>query len=263
MKAGQGCPRLDGAGGLSLQGNNMTDTDQNASRKGRSISTRSGLCMACTVFTAVLVSWMLVRIGTGMGGTRMLAVTASLGFVLLPLVAGGLRSIYGRLVSIGLVFCWLGDYLGPIHFESGVLMFCAAHIGFIVAFVSRGIRRKNVLRALLPVVVVTAGVALWVLSHAACAAWPLIVAYCLLIGSMVVLSAGGAHHGISGRIGLAAAIIFFVSDIFVARSHYVQSGWLNSFGCYPLYYSACLLFGWSVYFFPPAGTTACVTERAA
>lgn len=201
-------------------------------------------CAACTLFTVVNVGIMVYGIYTREGGSRLLAMLGSTGFVSLALVSGGMRHGFGRLVFIGLCFCWLGDYLGPIQFEAGVSMFCLAHVAFCAGFLVHGISKKYAMLAVIPATVVTAVVVAWVVSHVP-GALKLVVAYGLIIGSMVILSAGMLPTGRAGRIAFAAAVIFYISDIFVARGHYVAPGYVNSLGCYPLYYSACLLFGWS------------------
>jgi hypothetical protein len=45
---------------------------------------------------------------------------------------------------------------------------------------------------------------------------------------------------------LAGAILFFVSDIFVARWKFVDTSGINALFCYPMYYTACVLLALSI-----------------
>lgn len=230
------------------------------------------VCIACTLFTVVTVGLMVYGIYIGNGGSRLLAMLGSTGFVALALCSGGMRHGYGRMIFLGLCFCWLGDYLGPIRFEVGVTMFGVAHLAFSTGFLIHGISMKHVFQGMLGepgipfailggmagVMGMTFSIEGWILRHAP-EAGALVLAYGTIIGTMLVLSIGMVRTGRAGRIAFAAAIIFYISDIFVARGHYVTPGRINSLGCYPLYYSACLLFGWSA-FFAARASAATATE---
>ena len=54
-------------------------------------------------------------------------------------------------------------------------------------------------------------------------------------------------HGGAGRWGLLlAAVVFFLSDLCVARDRFVSPGWENRAVGLPLYFGAQLLYGWFV-----------------
>jgi uncharacterized membrane protein YhhN len=98
----------------------------------------------------------------------------------------------------------------------------------------------------LPLVVVGgAGIAAWLLPHVSADLRAPVVAYMLIISAMVVTAAGVKPGRDQGLI-LAAAVGFYVSDIFAARRQFVDSSGTNAFLCYPLYYAACLMFALSV-----------------
>lgn len=162
-------------------------------------------------------------------------VAASTGFVLVALLAGAWRHTYGRLVLAGLGLCWCGDVLGPYNFALGAGMFLLAHLCFIAAFVAHGLDRKKLLPSL-ALIIPSLAVFLWLNPQVEPDMRPLIIAYTLVITVMVV--AGGATN----RLIFSAALVFYVSDVFVANWRFVDQDSSNAFYCYPLYYTACLLF---------------------
>lgn len=165
---------------------------------------------------------------------------ASTAFVVMALVSGALRDAYGRLVLLGLVCCWWGDVLGrEAGFVAGALAFLVAHLFFIGGF-----WRLTVSRALLIRGAVGGGVAsvvalAWLWPHLEASDFALVLGYLAVITAMVV-SAAGISRNPGGAIVLVGAVVFYVSDIFVARWQFVGGGSINGYFCYPLYYSACL-----------------------
>ena len=72
-----------------------------------------------------------------------------------------------------------------------------------------------------------------------------VIAYILVISSMVALAAGtvGAH-GLP--LILIAAVTFYASDLFVARQRFVTQSSLNRLIGLPLYYAAQIAFVWTL-----------------
>lgn len=171
---------------------------------------------------------------------------ASTGFVLVALAAGGLGSVYGRFILAGLAAFWCGDVIGGHHYLIGMIAFGFGHALFVCAFVAKGIEWKRFLMALAPIVLMLAAILRYLLPHIE----PIvdIVAVCAYasIISIMVLAAFGASGAPAGRIVLAAAVLIYISDIFVARWRYVDFAAINGYMCYPLYYVACLMLGTSV-----------------
>lgn len=186
----------------------------------------TGIMIAAALLAPVL------ELGTG---RYPFLVAASTGFLMVAWLAGALRHVYGRLVIAGLVFCWLGDVAGPYNFALGAGMFLLAHLVFVAAFVAYGLNRRACLRSL--VLVFPSGAILWwLLPQVDPSMRLLVVIYTTVITAMLV-AAGG-----TSRLIFAAAVVFYVSDIFVARWRFVDQNSWNAFICYPLYYTACLMF---------------------
>ncbi len=166
-------------------------------------------------------------------------VCGSLGFVTVAGLAGAWKQGYGRWVFAGLLFCLAGDILGPWKFAIGATMFLLAHCCFIAACLVYGVNRQRCLRSLV-MLIPSALLAAWLLPKVDEELKWLIVTYTLVITVMVVV-AGGTQRTI-----FQAAIVFYVSDIFLARWRFVNHDAVNAFICYPLYYTACLLFAVAV-----------------
>ncbi|MBI2425838.1 MAG: lysoplasmalogenase [Candidatus Hydrogenedentes bacterium] len=174
---------------------------------------------------------------------------ASFGFIALAIRAGAKQSPYGKWVLAGLFFSWWGDlfliYSAQSIFLMGLVSFLLGHVCYAIAFSVHGIRPAYSLAAavaLLPVVYV---VFQWLNPHLGDMRIP-VYAYMTVITAMVILSAGA--WGKNGTwLMLAAAVLFWVSDIMVAKSRFVSPAWWNGLIGLPLYYGGQVVFGWSVY----------------
>lgn len=197
----------------------------------------------CGVLVSVLVwGWLTDGLAEY---RRLLLALASTAYLL---VAAGLRadrSNYGRLVLAGLAFCWLGDVLGPGNFLLGAAMFLIAHLFFVPAFWMEAASSKAVLIAVAFALCLT-GIVLYVLwPRIGPDAQPLMAAY----GGVIALMLGAAWStvGRQGRVLIPlGASIFYVSDLFLAQTAFLDGGRIWTVTGYPLYYTACLLLAWSI-----------------
>ncbi len=206
---------------------------------------------AVAVFGTVLAvaAMMTARNGAGNGWVMPITFLASTGFVAVAVTRGALGGRYGRFILLGLAGCWCGDMLGPGSFLLGLGAFLLAHLGFIAAFCANGIAWRRVLWALPVLAFVHAPLLAWLLPQVSAGEfWP-VTAYIAVISLMVLFACGTSHNAL-GRRALLGAILFFVSDIFVACWRYVETGPINGNFCYPVYYTACIVLAMSVS--PPA-----------
>ena len=170
---------------------------------------------------------------------------AATGFVAAAVAAGALGSPYGRWVLAALVLSWFGDvFLIPKGssraFLAGLASFLLGHVAFVVAFAVRGIAPPTALVALLLVVGPLLIVLRWLRPHVEGAMRGAVYAYMGVISLMVVCAAGTvAAHG-DPRI-LLGALMFFVSDLAVARQRFVVSTLWNPAWGLPLYFGAQLV----------------------
>ena len=163
---------------------------------------------------------------------------ASTSFVALGIASGALRTAMGRVSICGLVCCWIGDMVGPRNFLLGLGAFLVGHLFFAASFTVHGIepRRAGIASGIVSVVTIATGALLW--PYVPLAERFHLVAYCIVI-SIMLIAAAGARPGLP--LAIPAAVLFYISDVCVARWRYADSA-LDGYLCYVLYYAACALF---------------------
>jgi uncharacterized membrane protein YhhN len=174
---------------------------------------------------------------------------AALGFVVAALGAGALASTYGQVVLAGLVLSLVGDLLlipkSAKTFLGGLVAFLLGHVAFVVAFVVREPDMTRLLVAL-PLVLAVSGLALrWLAPHVEKPMKLPVVAYVLVISAMVVCAAGASARP-GGLVGLAGALMFYASDLAVARDRFVAHVFLNRAWGLPLYFGGQLVIAASI-----------------
>ncbi|MCK6505518.1 lysoplasmalogenase [Myxococcota bacterium] len=197
------------------------------------------------LFTAALVVLLLLAEQRGSApGKWLTKPLASVGFLWTALQAGALSSTYGKVVLGALLLCLLGDVLlipkDKRIFMAGIGAFLLGHLGFGAAFLVRGVAAPPTLIAgalLAPGVI---WVALWLSPHLRGPMRVAVTAYVLVISGMVALATGTFGHTLDPRI-LVGAVLFFLSDLCVARNRFVAPGFANRLVGLPLYYAAQLL----------------------
>ena len=169
---------------------------------------------------------------------------ASVAFVLLGIACAATRTGYGRWALGGLLCCAAGDFIGPFNFIAGLAVFLCGHLFYIAAFAAHGITARR-LAAAIPLALIVTGIVLsWLYPHVPRSDVVPVLAYVSVITTMLA-TAIGSSKGATGRLILIAAIVFYISDIFVARWKYVELSSINGMFCYPLYYLACTGFAWT------------------
>lgn len=199
----------------------------------------TGLAIASVL--GVLLSFSLQTVHPYRGGLLM---SASASFLLVAVFGGALRSVYGRLIFTGLLCCALGDYLGFHDFIWGAAAFLVAHVFFIAGFWTTGVEWKRAARITPLVILIDLAVLLWLYGGMSNTDRPIALAYVVVISAMVVFAFSVSAPRRRTLIPLAASL-FYISDIFVARWRFTDTGLINGYFCYPIYYSACLLFAWT------------------
>lgn len=178
---------------------------------------------------------------------------AALGFILLALHFGALESAYGKYILAGLVFCAAGDILllpreSENIFKVGMLAFAIGHLNY--AFAANIITNSNIdygywlgttvaglafglfvffrLKAKIPVKLL----------------WP-VGFYTFIISLMVIRSL--QTDGVSWHLAIIpAALMFAVSDIFVAKDRFLERNSKNALAITPFYFGAQAFFALSV-----------------
>lgn len=175
-------------------------------------------------------------------------VVATLGFLAFAAALGVYgRSPHGTTFLIAFVLCAIGDValIGKSKpaFLGGLTAFLLGHVGYIVVFLQLGFDPTGVVPGAVFMTLLAAYV-LRRLREPAGKLFPAVVAYVAVIGVMVALAGGVAvaHPGLHGGVLAAAAVVFAISDLFVARQRFLAEEFINRLVGLPLYYGAQLLF---------------------
>ncbi len=186
-----------------------------------------------------------------LGGVFKMA--ASTGFMALALTAGALNTWYGIAVLIALFFSWWGDLLLIFRHQTlfllGLIAFFLGHVGFGAAFLVHGVHLICLLGTLAVLVVPAVIVLRWLNPSLGDMRIP-VYAYIAVISLMVACSAGAVGGGGVWIITLGA-VMFYCSDLFVARDRFIKADAWNRYLGLPLYYGAQLLMAYTVWFARP------------
>lgn len=203
----------------------------------------AGRQMALLISGVVVLAVLVMQINRALGIREMfmpLVTVASTAYVVIALLNGALRSGFGRFVLLGLLFCFAGDMIGPRRFELGSLMFLLAHVGFSAAFLGAGFRVRLLIPAAVAALLAAAMLTAWLYPAIPRSQLSLIVGYSVVISAMVALAIATRAADFSPLLR-TAAVLFYISDVFVALWTYTPNGSIYAMFCYPLYYAACVL----------------------
>ena len=179
-------------------------------------------------------------------------VAASTAFIAIAAINGAAASFYGRAILAALVFSWVGDVLllsaRNSFLTAGIAAFLLSHFSFAAAFMSLAADLTALAAALLIMSAFGAVMLRWLWPHLDKFYGLAVPVYVLAI--VVMTSLAAAVSVASGSYAaLAAAIIFTVSDIAVARDRFVMRSIVNKAWGLPLYYAAQIVFAVSVLYY--------------
>lgn len=181
---------------------------------------------------------------------------ASTGFLLAALAAGARDSHYGHVVLVALALGMLGDVLlipaASAAFLAGLVSFLLGHLAFALAFLVRGVGAPAMFIAAALLALPAALCWRWLSPHVPAKMRAPVIAYIAVISIMVAAAAGtlGKPGGIVILIG---AVMFFISDLAVARQRFVERTPWNKLWGLPLYYGGQLVLAGSVAISSAAG----------
>lgn len=190
-----------------------------------------------SVGCVALVSLLLLDLNVAAATAKLIAST---GFLAVALRVGALRSLFGRVLLLGLVFSWFGDafLIGETQgaFLFGLGAFLVAHVCYIGAFAIRGVSMRWIVLGAIPVVTAAITVSLWLAPHVPAEMLVPVRAYTVVISLMLVAAIGTCGHGAPITI-LAGALLFFVSDLSVAALRLVETSFPTYVWGLPFYYA--------------------------
>ena len=177
----------------------------------------------------------------------------SLLFVIAALVQPRVIPRYFRYVLVGLVLGLVGDVClaipGQTTFKAGLVAFLLGHILYIVAFATLARRSDWINWAYVLIIAVSGCIFWWLLPYLGKMLVP-VTLYVVVISVMVAAAWAVFRNPEVRRIGawfiLVGAVMFYVSDIFVAHQRFVMQSFTNRLIGLPLYYAAQFLLAFSV-----------------
>ena len=178
--------------------------------------------------------------------------SAASAFIGMALACGALESTYGQILLGGLVLCWIGDtcLLSPgqsTGFLLGIGAFLLGHVVYAIAFHQLGFSPTGLLVGGLVIGGLAVIALRWLRPKVPDDFQIAVMSYIGVISFMVIASIGAVAAGAPAILAVGA-IVFGVSDLFVARERFVSSGFVNSAIGLPAYFGAQLLLAYSASF---------------
>ena len=172
---------------------------------------------------------------------------ASMAFLTLGVLRFDDPNPFAAWMVVGLGLCAVGDVAllgGRKAFVGGLVTFLLGHVAYVVAFSQRLAPNDWPLPLLAPVLAASVLAARWLWPHVG-ELKPAVAAYIAVISVMVW---GGLCLLVQLQLGViaVAGVLFYVSDLFVARQRFVRAQLVNRMIGLPLYYAAQLLFAFTV-----------------
>lgn len=169
---------------------------------------------------------------------------ASAGFLLLAHANGAFGTTYGVIIFVALCLCFLGDiFLIPKSkgaFLIGLVSFLLGHVAFATAFALMGFQWMWGLATLGVVAVIGLIVSYWLKPYVSHDMWKPVLAYIVVISSMLV-TAVASYPGSQDLWIPIGAFVFYISDLAVARDRFVAPGFTNRVWGLPVYYTAQII----------------------
>ncbi len=173
-------------------------------------------------------------------------ILASFTFVAVGACRSTSGGVYGAWIVLALVLCAFGD-LALLHAKGlggGLTLFLSGHLAYVLAFQSLRPAAGWPIAWVVPLGLASGVAMRWLWPHLGRLRWA-VAGYVTVITLMVwgALSVSGMANG---WLPVAAgAVLFYVSDLFVARDRFVTKSFLNRAWGLPAYYAGQLLLAWS------------------
>jgi uncharacterized membrane protein YhhN len=201
----------------------------------------------------VLLGFLLYFEKTGQPRLKLAVKTAlSLLFVVTVLLQPNSQTPFGRLLTVGLILCLWGDVFlaltEPKWFKAGLGVFLLGHVLYVASFTRLAPGSAWFSVGALVFLAASAGVYWWLRPNLGEMHIP-VAAYILVITFMVFGALGVYRQpvlAIPGRsMILLGAVLFYLSDLFVARDQFIKKEFLNRLIGLPLYYGGQFLLAFS------------------
>ncbi|NPU84485.1 MAG: lysoplasmalogenase [Syntrophaceae bacterium] len=179
--------------------------------------------------------------------------TLSALFVLAALTGPHGHPEYFAFILAGLLFCLAGDVFlisaARKFFLAGLIAFLAGHVLYSIAFFTAASPGMPTVFTAAACVLISGAFFLRIRPYLGTMMLP-VLAYVAIITIMVIGAAtlmGESELPVGGRaLALTGAVLFYLSDLFVARERFVKHEFLNRLIGLPLYYAGQFMIAFSI-----------------
>jgi uncharacterized membrane protein YhhN len=174
-------------------------------------------------------------------------------FILAAALQPQTHRTYSFLLLVGLGLCLVGDiclvFSRKVMFLAGLIVFLLGHVFYSVAFFHLSQIKSWIWVVAAGALILGVWIYRWLKPHVGALKIPVLL-YIFVISLMVCGAwsvAGDAVLVQRGRfMVLSGAVLFYVSDIFVARNRFIKKDYLNRLWGLPLYYCGQFLLAFSI-----------------
>ncbi len=201
----------------------------------------------------LLVGLLIAEKKESLKGKLMTKPLASLGFIMLAMVQSHPVPTYYYWILAGLVFCLGGDVFLALPqkpmFLVGLISFLLGHVLYVFGFLALVSISAWIQVETLIIICISTAVFIWLKPHLGSMLVPVVVYVTvislMLIGALAVFNSSTIAPG--GRnLVMVGAVLFYLSDLSVARNRFVKKEYVNRLVGLPLYYTGQYLLALSV-----------------
>lgn len=215
----------------------------------------SGLVTIALIAAGAALLPLLLKFEAGLQRTGMLLTKSalSISFVVVGLLQPDSVPGYRPLIVAGLVFCLAGDVLLALPqqraFLAGLVAFLIGHVWYVIAFTTLGSVTPVVIGLWIALGGVSGAIHAWLKPHLgtlrrAVAAYVIVIS--LMVATAIAVATNGAWSPAGRAMVIVGALLFYVSDIFVARDRFLGRDIRNRRIGLPAYYTAQFLIALSI-----------------
>ena len=201
----------------------------------------------------LVVALLMAEKKESLSGRLMAKPLASIGFIFLSVVQPHPVPVYYYWLLAGLIFCLGGDVFLALPqktmFLFGLVSFLLGHVLYVFGFLSLVPISAWVQVSTLVIICISAAVFIWLKPHLGSMLGPVIVYILVISGMLIGALAVFNSDSIAARgrlLVVTGAILFYLSDLFVARNRFVKKEYVNRLVGLPLYYTGQYLLALSV-----------------
>lgn len=175
-------------------------------------------------------------------------------FIIMALIQPHGMSSYFYMILAGLALCFVGDiclafFFNRKIFTLGLVFFLLGHVLYVIAFFTTAGTTTGTWISLPVMLIISSFIFTRLRPHLGPMTGP-VIAYIAIISFMVIGAASLAGNGSFSQtarvVVLAGSVLFYCSDLFVARHRFVEKNIINRYLGLPMYYTAQFMLAFSV-----------------